>query len=73
MALSATIAMPSTVTVPSVGTKAGANRTAAVGDAGSDSATGPVPVDPLDVFRQSTLVYMGTTAGMIFRFSFRKI
>lgn len=26
----------------------------------------------LDAFRQSTLVYMGTSSGMIFRFSFRK-
>jgi hypothetical protein len=37
-----------------------------------DAGAGP-SLDALDVFRQSTLIYMGTSSGMIFRFSFRKV
>jgi WD40 repeat protein len=62
LAVSSSIAMPSTVTSSA---KSGAVLA-------KDASAGP-SLDALDVFRQSTLIYMGTTSGMIFRFSFRKV
>lgn len=54
----------------------GGSRTATAGGISVNSTPSAAaeagPVDALDRFRQSALVYMGTTAGLIFRFSFRK-
>eukprot|EP00428_Durinskia_dybowskii_P061376 CAMPEP_0170372228 /NCGR_PEP_ID=MMETSP0117_2-20130122/9443_1 /TAXON_ID=400756 /ORGANISM="Durinskia baltica, Strain CSIRO CS-38" /LENGTH=940 /DNA_ID=CAMNT_0010627077 /DNA_START=24 /DNA_END=2846 /DNA_ORIENTATION=+ len=37
------------------------------------AATAVTKTDALEAFRQATLVYLGTSAGLIFRFSFRKL
>lgn len=74
MATSATIATPVTATSASAHKSAvdrHGSSSAKVGSAGSAGAV-PEQYDALETFRQSTLVYMGTTNGMIFRFSFRK-
>lgn len=51
--------------------KDGSSSSAEEGGGQQQSTTGSSH-NALDAFRQSTLVYMGTSSGMIFRFSFRK-
>lgn len=82
MATSSTIATPVTVTsasskkssvdrLPSIiHSSGGAPQQPAA--AATTAVGGEQQYDALETFRQSTLVYMGTTNGMIFRFSFRK-
>lgn len=70
MITSESIATPSTAT-GSLSSRAVDRRKRPAGDPTSTAAAGTA-ANALDAFRQSTLVYMGTAAGMIFRFSFRK-
>lgn len=75
MATSSTIATPVTVTSAS-SKKPSVDRHGSIvninmGSSGAGAGAGE-QIDALETFRQSTLVYMGTSNGMIFRFSFRK-
>lgn len=81
MSTSSSIATPSTATGVS-SDKAVVDRAArqgkskkessAAGETDSGSSGTGSSHNALEAFRQSTLVYMGTSTGMIFRFSFRK-
>lgn len=75
MSTSASIATQSTATGSTSNRAVDKKKRRGLGGAGGEEvepSEADVSRNALEAFRQSTLVYMGTSAGMIFRFSFRK-
>jgi WD40 repeat protein len=73
LANSDSIAFSSTASAAAAGTNSAVAKSAGSAQTPAAAVAAAAPVDALDRFRQSVLIYMGTSAGLIFRFSFKKL